>query len=62
MGVLNIYDIMICSDIMLVRNVPAYIATRKWRVLEVTPQVATSGAESAVHDCLSALLDLFCNL
>ena len=33
-------------------NVPLYIATRKWRVLRVTPQVATPGAESAIYDCL----------
>ena len=33
-------------------NVPAYTATRKWRVLKVTPQVATTGVESAVYDCL----------
>jgi len=44
-GVLNIYDIM------LAQNVPTYIATRK-RVLKVTLQVATSGAES-----VTALLD-----
>ena len=48
MGVLNIYDVM------LVHNVPAYIATRKWRVLKVTPQV---GAESAVYGCLVPLVD-----
>jgi len=39
-------------DIMFAHNVPTYIATRKWRVLKVTPQVATRGAESAVYDCL----------
>ena len=38
MGVLNVYDIM------LAHNVRAYIATRKWRVLKVTPtQVVTEG-------------------
>jgi len=42
-GVLNIYDIM------LARNAHA---TRKWRVLKVTPHVATQGAESAVCYCL----------
>ena len=45
-GVLNIYDIM------LAHNVPALIATRKWRVLKVTLQVAKPGTESAVYDCL----------
>jgi len=44
-GVLNSYDIM------LAHNVPACIATRK-RVLKVTLQVATLGAES-----VTALLD-----
>jgi len=44
-GVLNSYDIM------LAHNVPACIATRK-RVLKVTLQVATPGAES-----VTALLD-----
>jgi len=42
----------IFTDIMFAHNVPAYTATRKWRVLKVTPQVATPGAESAVYDCL----------
>jgi len=28
------------------------MATRKWRALKVTPQVATPGAESAVYDWL----------
>ena len=38
MGVLNIHDIT------LAHNVRAYIATRKWRVLKVTPtQVVTEG-------------------
>jgi len=37
---------------MLAHNIPAYTATRKWRVLKVTTQVATLGAESAVFDCL----------
>ena len=46
MGALNIYDIM------LAHNVSAYTATRKLRVLKVTFQVATPGAESAVCDCL----------
>ena len=46
MGVLNIYDIIFA------RNVPAYIATRKLRVLKVTPQMVTPGAESAVYDSL----------
>ena len=47
LGKLNIHDIMIAH------NVPAYIATRKWRVLTVTPQVTTPGAESvAVYDCI----------
>jgi len=32
-------------------NVPACVATRKWRVLKVTPRVVTLGAESAVCDC-----------
>jgi len=41
-GVLNICDIMFAHN----------IATRKRRVLKVTLQVATSGAESAVYDCL----------
>jgi len=46
-GMLNIYDIM------LAHNVPAYIATRKWRELKVSLQVAiTPGAESAVYDCI----------
>jgi len=36
-GVLNIYDIV------LAHNVPAYIATRKWRVLKVTPGGNTGG-------------------
>ena len=37
---------------MFAHNVHAYIATRKWRVLKVIPQVATQGgAESAVYDC-----------
>jgi len=37
-GVLSVYEIM------LAHNVPAYIATRKWRVLKVTPtQVVTEG-------------------
>ena len=40
-------------------NVHAYIATRKWRVLKVTPQVATPGAESAVYDCLTEHLVAF---
>ena len=51
MGVLNIYDIM------LAQNVPTYIATRK-RVLKVTLQVATPGAESAVCDCLVGFRDV----
>ena len=46
MGVLNIYDIIFA------RNVPAYIATRKLRVLKVTPQMVTPAAESAVYDSL----------
>ena len=46
MGVLNIYDITFAH------NVPVYIATRKWHVLKVTPQMATPGTESAVYDCL----------
>ena len=38
---------------MLAHNVPAYIATRKWRELKVSLQVAiTSMAESAVYDCI----------
>ena len=37
---LTVYTLYIC------------IATRKWRVLKVTFQVATPGAESAVCDCL----------
>jgi len=45
-GVLNIYEII------LAHNVHRITATRKWRVLKVTPQVATQGAESAVYDCL----------
>jgi len=45
-GVLNIYDIM------LAHNIPVLIATRKWRVLKVTLQVAKPGTESAVYDCL----------
>jgi len=45
-GVLNIYDITFAH------NVPVYIATRKWHVLKVTPQMATPGTESAVYDCL----------
>ena len=45
-GMLNIYDIMFAH------NVPAYIVTRKWCVLKVTPQMATPGVESAVYDCL----------
>jgi len=47
-GVLNIYDMM------LARNVHANMATRRRRVLKVTPppKVATQGAESAVYDCL----------
>jgi len=40
-------------------NVHAYIATRKWRVLKVTPQVVTPGAESAVYDCLTEHLVAF---
>jgi len=54
-GVLNI------NDIMFAHNIHAYIATRKGRVLKVTLQVATPGAESAVYDCL-ILIDLFLNL
>ena len=42
MGVLNIHDIIVAH------NVRAYIATRKWRALRVTPQAAAPGAESAV--------------
>jgi len=42
-GVLNIHDIM------LAHNIPAYIATQKWRVLKVAARVATPGAESASH-------------
>jgi len=38
-------------DIMFAHNVPVYVATRKRRVLKVTPRVATPGAESAVCDC-----------
>jgi len=45
-GVLNIYDITFAH------NVPVCIATRKWHVLKVTPQMATPGTESAVYDCL----------
>ena len=37
---------------MFAHNIPAYIATRKWRMLKVTLQVATPGTESAVYDCL----------
>jgi len=48
-GVLNIYDIV------LAHNVPAYMATRKWRVLNVTAEVAAPGAESAVCNCLVAV-------
>jgi len=33
-------------------HVPAYISTRKWRVLKVTFHVAAAGAESVVYDCL----------
>jgi len=33
---------------MFAHNVIAYIATSKWRVLQVTLQVAAPGAESAV--------------
>jgi len=39
-------------DIMFARNVPMYIATRRWCVLKVTPQLAIPGAESVVYDCL----------
>ena len=43
-------DLLNIYDIIFARYVPAYIATRKWRVqLKVTPRVATPGAESAVH-------------
>ena len=45
-NVLNIYDTVFAH------NVSAYIATRKWSVLKLTPQVATPWAESAVYDCL----------
>jgi len=41
-GMLNIYDIMF---------VPVNIATRKWRVLKVTPQMATLQVEFADYDC-----------
>ena len=49
MGLLNIHDVAFAH------NVPAYTATRKWRVLKVTPQVAAPGAESAVCDWLVAV-------
>ena len=41
-GALSIYDMMFAH------NVLAYIATRKWRVLKVTLQVATPEAESVL--------------
>ena len=44
MGMSNIHDIMFAHNV--------YIATRKWRVLKVTLQVATPGVESAVYNCL----------
>jgi len=43
--VLNIYDITFAH------NVPAYIASRKSRVLKVTHQLATRGSESVIYDC-----------
>jgi len=36
---------------LFAHDVVAYTATRKWRVLKVTLQVAAPGAESAVYDC-----------
>jgi len=36
---------------LFAHDVVAYAATRKWRVLKVTLQVAAPGAESAVYDC-----------
>jgi len=37
---------------LFAHDVVAYAATRKWRVLKVTLQVAAApGAESAVYDC-----------
>jgi len=52
-------------DIMFAHHAPAYIVTRKWHVLKVTPQVATPGAESAVYDSLvlgmKAFVCFFCN-
>jgi len=38
-------------DIMLARNVNAFIATRM-AFAKSNPQVATHGAESALYDCL----------
>ena len=36
---------------MFAHNAIAYIATNKWRVLQVTLQVAAAGAESATDRC-----------
>ena len=48
---------------MYAHNVSAYIITRRWRALKVTPHVATPEVELVVYDCLvlkgAAVMQLF---